>query len=149
MPDDRPLWTSTEKSGGLDVVGVGEISLDTVARVAHWPRVGDKAVVTTRSEHPGGQMATALLGCTRLGLRSALVGAVGDDAAAERALAGVVKAGIDVSGNPDIPYFPKINRHVRTPPSPLGQGGRQHHASGQELRPRRQQDWKGYRNRVR
>jgi sugar/nucleoside kinase (ribokinase family) len=49
-------------------------------------------------ELPGGQVATAVLACARLGLRTAYVGAVGDDAAAEVALAPLRRAGVDLAG---------------------------------------------------
>lgn len=49
-------------------------------------------------ERPGGQVATALLTCARLGLRCAYAGAVGDDAAADAALAPLGAAGIDLAG---------------------------------------------------
>ncbi len=46
---------------------------------------------------PGGQVATALLAATGLGLRCALAGAVGDDEAGQLALAPLQRAGIDTS----------------------------------------------------
>jgi len=48
-------------------------------------------------ERPGGQIATAALGLARLGLRVAWAGAVGDDAAAEVALAPLRAAGVDLA----------------------------------------------------
>ena len=54
-------------------------------------------------ELPGGQVATAVLACARLGLRTAYAGAVGDDAAAELVLAPLRRAGIDLSGVRAIP----------------------------------------------
>ncbi len=49
-------------------------------------------------EIPGGQVATAVLACARLGLRTAYAGAVGDDAAGEAALAPLRRAGVDLAG---------------------------------------------------
>jgi sugar/nucleoside kinase (ribokinase family) len=46
---------------------------------------------------PGGQIATALLACARLGLRTAFVSSVGGDGVAEAVLAPLRAAGIDVS----------------------------------------------------
>jgi sugar/nucleoside kinase (ribokinase family) len=60
------------------------------------PRPGEKAVALARTERPGGQMASAALGCARLGLRAAFAGAVGDDSAGEGALAPLREAGVDV-----------------------------------------------------
>ena len=48
-------------------------------------------------------MATAVLACARLGLRTAYVGAVGSDAAAPRVLEPLRRAGVDISGVRTIP----------------------------------------------
>ena len=52
---------------------------------------------------PGGQIATALLACARLGLRTAFVSSVGDDGVAEAVLAPLRAAGVDVSRVLEIP----------------------------------------------
>jgi sugar/nucleoside kinase (ribokinase family) len=81
----------------LDVLGVGECSLDTWLEVGALPPPGGKAAVTEWRELPGGQIATATLAAARLGLRTAYAGVVGTDAAAERALAGLREGGVDCS----------------------------------------------------
>jgi sugar/nucleoside kinase (ribokinase family) len=48
-------------------------------------------------------VATAILACARLGLRTAYAGAVGDDAAAPRVLEPLRRAGVDLSGVRTIP----------------------------------------------
>jgi sugar/nucleoside kinase (ribokinase family) len=50
-----------------------------------------------RQRLPGGQIATAVLGCARLGHRTALLTSVGDDAEAELALAPLRGAGVDLT----------------------------------------------------
>ncbi len=98
MADEAPLL---ERKGGdarFDVVGVGEISIDTVARVDRWPAAGQKVAIRTLTEMPGGQVATGVLGCARLGLRTALIGAVGREKSGERALAPLEAAGVDLTG---------------------------------------------------
>jgi len=82
----------------LDVVGLGEISLDLVSRVSSLPAPGGKAHAIETDRLPGGQVASALLGCARLGLRCAYVGSVGDDPAGREALAPLAAAGVDLSG---------------------------------------------------
>jgi ribokinase len=79
------------------VLGVGECSLDTWLEVEALPPPGGKATVKDRRELPGGQIATATLAAARLGLRAAYAGAVGDDAAAALALAGLRAGGVDCS----------------------------------------------------
>lgn len=85
------------------MVGVGQVCIDLVARVPRLPAAGGKARAHEISRRPGGQVATALLACARLGLRCAFVGAVGEDAAAEESLAPLVAAGVDVSGVRHVP----------------------------------------------
>ena len=80
-----------------DVLGVGQCSLDEVARVDASPAPSGKARMRERRSAPGGQIATALLGCARLGWRAAFVSSVGSDAAAEAVLAPLRSAGIDLS----------------------------------------------------
>jgi sugar/nucleoside kinase (ribokinase family) len=93
-----PLWPGFARPGAVDVVGLGQISLDRV-----W--VLDGALTAPPGpeppelpSRPGGQVATALLALHRLGLRTAFLGAVGDDAAAEAALAPLRRAGVDCVG---------------------------------------------------
>lgn len=97
MALDAPLLEPLDRDAAFDVVGLGEISIDTVARVDRWPKIGDKVAIADIAEMPGGQIATASLGCARLGLRTALIGAVGREKGGKRALAPLADAGIDIS----------------------------------------------------
>jgi sulfofructose kinase len=82
----------------VDVVGLGQISLDRVVALPRWPRSGEKVAITApAASRPGGQIATAVLAAVSLGLSGRLLGAVGDDADAELALAPLCAAGVDVS----------------------------------------------------
>jgi sulfofructose kinase len=81
----------------VDLLGVGECSLDHVLRVTALPPAGGKAQVSQWHDRPGGQVATATLAAARLGLGAAYGGAVGDDGAAEVALAPLGAAGVDLS----------------------------------------------------
>ncbi|MCP3984726.1 MAG: ribokinase [bacterium] len=93
------VWSfSSGSEKSIDVLGLGEISLDQVARLPHFPGWASKLEMTSWEEHPGGQMATALLTCARLGLRTRLLGGVGDDAAGRLALAPLRDAGVAVDG---------------------------------------------------
>ncbi len=79
------------------MVGLGQISLDRVAALPRWPTAGGKlALAAPAALQPGGQIATAVLAAVRLGLTGRLLAAVGDDADAERALAPLCAAGVDV-----------------------------------------------------
>jgi sulfofructose kinase len=69
-----------------------------VVTVDALPRLGGKARALDAQHLPGGQIATAVLACARLGLRCAFAGGVGDDADAQRALAPLRAAGVDLAG---------------------------------------------------
>ncbi len=73
----------------FDVVGLGESSLDFVAVVSGSIAPDTKLPLDRFDALPGGQTATALVACARLGHRARYVGALGRDdagAAIERAL---------------------------------------------------------------
>ncbi len=66
-------------SGEVDVAAFGENSVDLVARVARWPGPDAKGPYPGLTRQPGGQVATAMVACQRLGLRARYVGAFGAD----------------------------------------------------------------------
>jgi sugar/nucleoside kinase (ribokinase family) len=63
----------------FDVVGVGLNATDTTLVVPRFPAYGGKVPFTREFYSPGGQVATAMVACARLGLRAKYIGAVGDD----------------------------------------------------------------------
>ena len=63
----------------FDVVGVGLNATDTVLVVPQFPAFGGKAPFTQEFYSVGGQVATAMVTCSRLGLNSKYIGTVGDD----------------------------------------------------------------------
>jgi sugar/nucleoside kinase (ribokinase family) len=79
------------------VLAIGQISLD---RVSFGPPVasGPARRAGRPLELTGGQAATAALALARLGSKVAWLGAVGDDAAAERVMAPLRASGVDCSG---------------------------------------------------
>jgi sugar/nucleoside kinase (ribokinase family) len=92
-----PLWPR-RRTGGCDVVGVGQACVDHVATVERLPGVGGKLAARDYTRLPGGQIATAMLACARLGLRAAFVGTLGDDEDGRLALAPLRAAGVDLAG---------------------------------------------------
>lgn len=96
----RPRWGALRKRGrgpdAVDVVGLGEVSLDRRIGVQSLPQAGEKQAVRTDQSFPGGQVATAMLGCARLGLSTRFIGAVGSDECADPALAPLVAGGVDI-----------------------------------------------------
>jgi sulfofructose kinase len=79
-----------------DVVGLGLNATDTVLMVREFPPLGGKERVVSLSRQAGGQVATALVACQRLGLKARYIGKVGDDEAGRFQLASLREEGLDV-----------------------------------------------------
>jgi sugar/nucleoside kinase (ribokinase family) len=97
-PNAEALWQPSAVVQPIDVVGLGQCALDEVALVEARPEFTGKQRIVELSHLPGGQIATALLACSRLGLRTALLSAVGDDPAADVILEPLRTAGVDLAG---------------------------------------------------
>src|SRR6266581_7648878 len=63
----------------FDVVGVGLNATDTMLIVPHFPAYAGKVPFQEEHMSPGGQVASAMVACSRLGLRTKYIGAIGDD----------------------------------------------------------------------
>ena len=63
----------------FDVIGVGLNATDTVLVVPHFPAYAGKVPFEEEMLSPGGQIASAMVTCARLGLRVKYIGTVGDD----------------------------------------------------------------------
>ena len=63
----------------FDLAGVGLNATDTLLLVSKYPELGAKVAFEREVMSPGGQVATALAACGKLGLRTKYIGAVGDD----------------------------------------------------------------------
>jgi sulfofructose kinase len=63
----------------FDVVGVGLNATDTLLIVPRFPPYAGKAVFQQEVISPGGQVASAMVACARLGLRAKYIGTIGDD----------------------------------------------------------------------
>lgn len=82
----------------LDLLGIGQCSIDHVCTVEGLPPIGGKEAMLAYEVLPGGQIATALLAGARLGLRGAFIGSAGTDGDADVVLAPLAAAGIELSG---------------------------------------------------
>ena len=63
----------------FDIVGVGLNATDTLLVVPHFPAYGGKVPFHDEILSPGGQVASAMVACSALGLRAKYIGTVGDD----------------------------------------------------------------------
>ncbi|HEX5449914.1 MAG TPA: ribokinase [Gaiellaceae bacterium] len=115
---------------------VGSINLDLVARVAQLPRPGETLTAASYERFPGGKGANQAVAAARLGAQVRMVGAVGEDAFADAALAGLKAASVELDvtrinatgialilvaddGENQIVVVPGANAHVK-PTSPGG-----------------------------
>ncbi len=120
----------------VELTVVGSINLDLVARVERLPRPGETVAATHYARIPGGKGANQAVAAARLGAQVRMIGAVGEDAFAEEALAGLEAAGVDLvldrsgetgvalifvaaDGETQIVVVPGANAYV-TPTSPGG-----------------------------
>ncbi len=81
----------------VDVVGLGLNATDTVLSVPKFPALGGKERVVASSMQAGGQTATALVTCCRLGLKVRYIGKVGDDTGGRLQLASLRREGLDLA----------------------------------------------------
>ena len=63
----------------FDVVGVGQNATDTLIVLSHFPAYAGKVAFERELLSPGGQVASAMVTCARLGLKVKYIGTVGDD----------------------------------------------------------------------
>src|SRR5229473_2305467 len=63
----------------FDVVGVGLNATDTLILLSKFPAYAGKVAFEREMLSPGGQVASALVTCAKLGLRVKYIGTVGDD----------------------------------------------------------------------
>lgn len=77
---------------------VGSCNIDLVARCATLPRPGETVLARSYTSVVGGKGANQAIAAARAGGRTAIVGAVGDDAHGDEIRATLREAGVDVAG---------------------------------------------------
>ena len=77
---------------------VGVVTIDTVASVDKYPGEDERVVANEISRAGGGPAAVAAVAMSRLGIKSAIVGTVGDDADGKEVLNIFAREGVDTSG---------------------------------------------------
>jgi sulfofructose kinase len=81
----------------VDVVGVGLNATDTLLVVEHFPPYAGKVPFVREILSPGGQVASAMVVCARLGLKARYVGTVGDDLRGRVQRESLERVGLDLS----------------------------------------------------
>jgi len=92
-----PFAIPSAAGRAFDVVGFGENSVDLVAVPAANPASLSKQELARFARLPGGQIATAMVGCRRLGWRTRYVGTFGDDDLGRLSRGSLVGESVDVS----------------------------------------------------
>jgi len=96
----------------FDVVGLGLNATDVAIEVPHYPAFNTKVEFSTARWQAGGQMATALVVCQRLGLRTKYIGRVGSDPMGEFQLASLRPEGIDLTDVKVVPDCPNQTAYI-------------------------------------
>jgi sugar/nucleoside kinase (ribokinase family) len=81
----------------VDVVGLGLNAMDYVTVVPAFPEPESKVEISSVRLEPGGQVATALTACRRLGLTARYIGSVGSDDLGRLQLDSLRQEGLDPS----------------------------------------------------
>ncbi|CAN5396510.1 sugar kinase [soil metagenome] len=77
------------------VVGFGTNAVDYLIRVPHFPKFGSKIEVSEYSHGVGGEVASTMVGLSRLGLRTAYAGRFGGDSEGGLGLQSLTDEGVD------------------------------------------------------
>ena len=84
-------------TSGIGVVVVGSVNIDLVTSVAHLPGPGETVIGGTFQQGGGGKGANQAVAAARLGARTWLVGATGNDPFGEFARTELATAGVDLT----------------------------------------------------
>jgi sulfofructose kinase len=79
-------------------VCIGVITIDTIALVDKYPSEDERVLADEISRAGGGPAAVAAVALSRLGVKSAIVGTIGDDADGKEVLRIFAQEGVDTSG---------------------------------------------------
>ena len=82
----------------MQAVCIGVITIDTIALVQKYPSADERVIAEEISRAGGGPAAVAAVALSRLGVKSAIVGTIGDDADGKEVLRIFEKEGVDTSG---------------------------------------------------
>ena len=86
----------------FDIAGFGLNSVDLLAVVAKHPRPNTKQRIQKLARLPGGQAATAMVTCARLGWRARYIGRFGDDDHGRCGRESLEAEGVDISACQDM-----------------------------------------------
>ncbi len=82
----------------VQAVCVGVITIDTIASVEKYPGEDERVLANEIARAGGGPAAVAAVTMSRLGIKSAIVGTIGDDADGKEVLSIFAREGVDTTG---------------------------------------------------
>lgn len=103
MPVRIPRPLPPAGSRPFDVAALGLNSIDLLLVLAEHPGPNSKQQIQRFARLPGGQAATAMVACARLGWRSRYVGRFGDDEHGKLARESLTREGVDISASVTVP----------------------------------------------
>ncbi len=89
FPFDLPI------AAEFDVVGFGTNAVDHLIRVPAFPSFGSKLELTDHAVSAGGEIASTMVGLTRLGAKTAYAGRFGADREGEIGIASLLAEGVN------------------------------------------------------
>jgi sulfofructose kinase len=104
MPRVRlPLVVSPAADRSCDVAGLGQNSVDLVAMLREFPTSNSKQRIDRFARFPGGQVASAMVCCARLGWRARYLGRFGSDELGDIGRNSLTAEGVDLGAAEIIP----------------------------------------------
>ncbi|HWW82709.1 MAG TPA: PfkB family carbohydrate kinase, partial [Vicinamibacterales bacterium] len=91
-----PIRVPPSQGQPFDVTGFGLNSMDLIAVVAEHPTPNSKQRLQRFAKLPGGQIATAMVTCARLGWRTSYIGSFGDDEFGKLGRDSLEREGVDI-----------------------------------------------------
>ncbi len=86
MPESVPV---------VDIAGVGLNATDTIIRLPHFPAFNSKVEFRISEVLPGGQVASAMVACSKWGLKTRYVGKIEDDPSGQLQKTEMERAGVE------------------------------------------------------
>lgn len=83
--------------GDFDVVGMGLNAIDHICIIPRFPKYDEKLRMVDFRRSPGGQVASALVACSRWGLRARYIGKFGGDEMGDFSYKSLESEGIDLT----------------------------------------------------
>jgi sugar/nucleoside kinase (ribokinase family) len=96
----------------FDVIGVGLNATDTLLLLSHFPAYAGKVPFEEEMLSPGGQVASAMVTCAKLGLRVKYIGTVGDDERGRIQMDSLRDTGIDLEDVVVVPNCPNQSAYI-------------------------------------